>query len=86
MKGAEYDGGRVAIANVGGTLYAFDALCTHQGGPLDEGDLEGDIVTCPWHAGQFNVKTGVVESPPSGMPVKTYPVRVVNGEVLVEVP
>ena len=48
----------VAIANVNGEFYAFDAECTHAGGPLDEGDLEGATGICPWHGGEFDVKSG----------------------------
>ncbi len=55
----------IAIANIGGTYYAFGAECTHAGGPLDEGDLEGETLTCPWHGGQFDVKTGEVLGPAS---------------------
>jgi nitrite reductase/ring-hydroxylating ferredoxin subunit len=48
----------VAVFNVGGTFYAIENTCPHQGGPLSEGWLEGPIVTCPWHAWCFDVRTG----------------------------
>lgn len=52
-------GGRViAIFNVGGTLHALDGICPHVGGPLGEGTLDGNVVTCPWHGWQFDVTTG----------------------------
>jgi len=66
----------VAIANVNGEFYAFDAECTHAGGPLDEGDLEGGTVICPWHGGEFDVKSGKVLAPPAQEEVSTYQVRV----------
>jgi nitrite reductase/ring-hydroxylating ferredoxin subunit len=47
-----------------GKLYAIANKCTHRGGPLDEGELEGNIVTCPWHGGQFDITTGKVLEPP----------------------
>jgi nitrite reductase/ring-hydroxylating ferredoxin subunit len=48
----------IALFNAGGTFYALDGVCPHQGGPLGQGFLEGCIVTCPWHGWQFDVRTG----------------------------
>ena len=48
----------IALFNVDGTFYAIDNTCTHVGGPLAEGDIDGDIVTCPGHGAGFSVKTG----------------------------
>ncbi len=48
----------VMIANLDGTFYAIDEVCTHEGGPLHEGTLESHTVTCPWHEGQYDVRTG----------------------------
>ncbi len=48
----------VALANVEGQIYALDGVCPHQGGPLGEGELQGSILTCPWHGWQFDVCTG----------------------------
>ena len=48
----------VALFNVGGTFYALDGVCPHQGGPLGKGSLCGAIVTCPWHGWQFDVTSG----------------------------
>ncbi|MFQ5873260.1 MAG: Rieske (2Fe-2S) protein [Dehalococcoidia bacterium] len=66
----------IAIANIGGTYYAFGAECPHAGGPLDEGELEGGTLTCPWHGGQFDVKTGEVLGPPPQEDIPTYQVKV----------
>src|SRR5262249_55765741 len=64
LKLVDVNGDRVAVANVGGSFYAFSDECTHDGGPLSDGDLEGEVVTCPWHFSRFNVRTGeIVESP-----------------------
>src|SRR5262245_65664365 len=52
------DGKDVALFNVDGTFHAIDNECPHRGGPLGEGDLEGCIVTCPWHAWQYDITTG----------------------------
>lgn len=54
----EVEGYGVALFNVEGRIYALDNTCPHAGGPLGEGRLEGDIVTCPWHGWRFNVRTG----------------------------
>src|SRR5262249_13426495 len=51
-------GKSVATANVGGRLYAISNTCLHRGGPLGQGQLEGTVVTCPWHGWQFDVTTG----------------------------
>ncbi len=71
----------IAIANIGGTYYAFGAECTHAGGPLDEGDLEGETLTCPWHGGQFDVKTGEVLGPPPQEDIPTYQVKVEGTDI-----
>ena len=52
------DGRMVALFNVDGSFYAVDNTCLHRGGPLGQGTLEGEVVTCPWHGWQYNVKTG----------------------------
>ena len=71
-------GVRVAVANVGGTLYAFGDTCTHLGCSLAEGDLDGTVVTCPCHASQFDVTTGDVLRGPAQEPVRSYAARVEN--------
>ncbi len=82
----EIEGQEIAIANVGGEFCAFQNDCTHKQGPLGEGILTGDVVECPFHGGQFNVRTGeVVQAPPSE-PIATYAVRVEGDEIKVEKP
>jgi nitrite reductase/ring-hydroxylating ferredoxin subunit len=66
----------IAVANVDGAFHAFDAECPHAGGPLDEGELEGETVVCPWHGGEFDVKTGEVLAPPPMEALTTFEVRV----------
>lgn len=73
----------VALFNVDGEFYAMDNTCTHVGGPLGEGELEGSTVTCPWHGAQFNVKTGEVTGPPAGEGVKSFSVKVEGDDILV---
>jgi nitrite reductase/ring-hydroxylating ferredoxin subunit len=72
--------GDAAVFNVAGSFCATQAKCTHRGGPLNEGTLDGSTVTCPWHGSQFNVCTGAVLRGPATEPVKTYRV-IVEGEI-----
>jgi|SRR5215470_11062093 len=58
IKELQIGGNSVALANVGGTFYAISNTCLHRGGPLGQGQLEGTVVTCPWHGWQFDVTTG----------------------------
>ena len=83
---AEVAGQPIAIANVEGEYYAIAATCTHVGGPLAEGELTGAALTCPWHGGQFDVRTGQVRRPPPPTPVRVYPVKVEGEVILIEVP
>ncbi len=83
-KVVEADGETIALFNVEGTFYAIGNTCPHRGGPLGEGSLEGNTVTCPWHGAQFNVKTGEVLRPPAATGVKSYPARVEGEDVLIE--
>ncbi len=86
MKIVDVEGEDVVLANVDGQIYAIGGTCTHRGGPLGEGVLEGDVVECPFHAGQFNVRTGEVVSPPPSEPVQTYAVQVEGDEIKVAKP
>jgi nitrite reductase/ring-hydroxylating ferredoxin subunit len=79
----EVEGEEIVLANVDGQIYAFGNECTHRGGPLGEGLLEGDEVECPFHQGRFNVKTGAVVQDPPTEPVPTYKVQVDGGDILV---
>lgn len=71
------DGVKVAVANVDGALYAFDATCTHQGCSLGDGELEGATVVCPCHEGTFDIATGAVLSGPPPAPIRTYGVHLI---------
>ena len=78
-------GGRpLALFNVDGTFHALDNACPHRGGPLGEGDLDGPIVVCPWHAWRWDVTTGVNANNPA-VKVARLPVSVEAGAVFVEV-
>jgi nitrite reductase/ring-hydroxylating ferredoxin subunit len=60
LLGVELQGNRIALAMINGQVFAIDAVCSHQGGPLEEGNLEGYNLTCPWHYAVFDVRNGKV--------------------------
>jgi 3-phenylpropionate/trans-cinnamate dioxygenase ferredoxin subunit len=64
----------VAVCNVDGQFYAIDDLCTHDGGSLDQGELEGDQIECPRHGARFDVRTGAAVQLPAFEPVETHDV------------
>ena len=81
----ECDGLELAVFNIDGQFYVTDDQCTHGPGSLSEGYIDGDVVECNFHQGQFNIRTGEVVLPPCFVPVKTYPVMVMDGKVVIEV-
>jgi nitrite reductase (NADH) small subunit len=81
----EVSGRQVAVFNVGGCFHAIDHRCAHQQGPLAEGDLEGCVVTCPWHGWTYDVTTGQSPDDPDAR-VARYDTKVDKGELLISVP
>jgi len=84
-KCVEAGGRTIALFNIEGAFYAIDNTCTHRGGPLCEGEIEGEEVTCPWHGAIYNIKTGATLGPPAPRGVARYPVHVQGSEVEIEV-
>jgi|SRR5512143_2218984 3-phenylpropionate/trans-cinnamate dioxygenase ferredoxin subunit len=82
----EADGRRIALCNTGDAFHAIDDICTHDGGPLDQGKLDGTTIECPRHGATFDVVTGRALTLPAVRPVRTYATRVEDDEVEVEVP
>jgi nitrite reductase/ring-hydroxylating ferredoxin subunit len=80
----EAEGLALAVFNLDGEFFVTDDQCTHGPGLLSEGFVEGDVVECNFHNGQFNIKTGEVVSPPCMVPIKTYKTFVENDRVLIE--
>lgn len=76
------DGTEVALFNIGGKFYAINNTCVHRGGPLGEGMVDGNVVTCPWHGWQYDVKTGKGVSNPNAQ-VASYKAKVEGDDVLV---
>jgi nitrite reductase/ring-hydroxylating ferredoxin subunit len=79
----ELEGGRIAVANVGGILYAFDDACPHRQCSLGEGELHGAVVTCPCHGSQFEVTSGERLRGPAVRGIRSYPVRLEDGVLAV---
>lgn len=77
---------RIAVYRLDGAYYAIEDLCTHDGGPLAEGDFEGDEVICPRHGARFSIKTGEVRALPAVTPVDTFPVRVDGDDLWIGLP
>lgn len=82
---------QILLANVGGTIYAMNNVCTHQGAPLNEGELGAHddnphLLTCPWHEAHFDVRSGKVhQETPWAVDTEVYEVTVDDGEVYVEI-
>ena len=83
-KQVDIEGLSIAVFNIEGNLYAIEGNCSHRGGSLGEGDVEGEVVTCPLHGAQFDVKTGKVLTPPAGSDMRSYTVKVEGADVLIE--
>lgn len=84
MKEVQFDSQDVCIANVDGKYYAIGNVCTHEGGPLADGMLDGYEVECPWHQSKFDVRTGKVTSPPASESEPTYEIKVVGNSILIK--
>src|SRR5579875_454816 len=80
----EVEGEPIAVFHVDGQYYAISDICTHEEASLAEGDLDGEIVECALHGARFNVRTGAVVAPPAVVPVRTYPVRIIDGQIEIE--
>ena len=76
---------RVVVFEIDGELYALDASCAHQGGPLEQGVVKDGVVTCPWHLHRYDVSTGARTDQPS-VRQEVYEVAIEDGEVVVDLP
>lgn len=79
------DGAGILLCNVNGAIYAIEDVCTHDGGPLDQGTLEGECVVCPRHGATFDVRTGDALTLPAVVPVMTFEVTVEGDDISVDV-
>ncbi len=80
----QVDGKAIALFRSEGGFYAIDNVCAHRGGPLGEGSLDGDVVVCPWHGWEYNIKTGVSPANPATK-VLCFKVAVEGSDVMIEV-
>ena len=81
----EVNGKKIAIFNVAGSFHAIDDTCSHRGGSLSQGMIEGENVTCPWHGAVFDIRSGEVLGPPAPKGVARYNVRVDGVQIEVEI-
>jgi 3-phenylpropionate/trans-cinnamate dioxygenase ferredoxin subunit len=82
----EIDGEPVVVFNIAGEYFAIADLCSHDDGPLGDGDLEGYEINCPRHGASFDVRTGKVLSLPAIVDIPAYPIRIVNGQIQIGLP
>ena len=82
----EVAGHRLAVCKVDGEVFAIDDVCTHDGGPLGEGELNDHQIECPRHGARFDIRTGQARCLPAVVGVKSYPTEVRNDEIWVAVP
>ena len=76
----------LVIFNIAGQFYAIGDVCSHDDGPVGEGDLEGYKIICPRHGAQFDVRNGKVLLMPAIVDIPAYPIRVVDGQIQVGIP
>ena len=81
----EVDGRFIVVYNVGGELYAIEDVCTHDGNPLADGEVDGLEVICSRHGARFCLRTGAALSPPAYEPVATFPVAIRDGRIVLNV-
>ena len=79
--GVEVAGHSIALYDADGNLFATDNICTHAYARLSDGWLDGEVIECPLHAARFDIRSGKVLDPPATEDLKTYPVRIVDGEI-----
>jgi 3-phenylpropionate/trans-cinnamate dioxygenase ferredoxin component len=74
----------IAVFNVGGKYHAIEDVCTHDDGPVAEGELEGYEIECPRHGARFDIRDGRVLSFPAIRPIRSFPIRIEGDDIIVE--
>ena len=82
----EIEGKPIVIFNIAGQFFSIADICSHDDGPVGEGDIEGYTITCPRHGGEFDVQTGKAVQLPAVVDIPAYPVKVVDGMIQVGIP
>lgn len=77
---------RIVVFNIAGAIYAIGDVCTHDDGPLGEGDLDGYEVICPRHGARFDVRNGKATALPAVYATPAYPIRTVGGKIEIGIP
>jgi 3-phenylpropionate/trans-cinnamate dioxygenase ferredoxin subunit len=78
------EGQEILICNIDGNFFAIEDVCTHDGGPLDQGDLEGACIVCPRHGATFDVRTGAALTLPAVVPLLTFAIKEEAGDIFLE--
>ena len=82
----EIEGKPIVIFNIAGQFFSIEDVCSHDDGPVGEGDVEGFTITCPRHGGEFDLQTGKALQLPAVVDIPAYPVKVVDGMIQVGIP
>lgn len=83
MKEVQVNGQSICVANIDGRYFAVNNICSHEGGPLADGKLQGYEVECPWHQSKFDLRTGDVKAPPAVEPQASYEVMILGEDIMV---
>ena len=86
MLQVELDGEKIVVAHVGDRVFALHDECTHGAVPLSDGDVDGHTIECWMHGSRFDLRTGAALNLPATEPVRTFPVRVIDGIVGIDMP
>lgn len=82
----EVEGKSIVIFNMAGEIFAIGDICSHDNGPVGDGEIEGDEIICPRHGGRFDVRTGKATSLPAVVDIPSYPVRLTDGMIEIGLP
>ncbi len=82
----EVEGRSLVIFNIAGQFFAIGDICSHDDGPVGDGDIEGFNIVCPRHGGEFDVRTGQAVQMPAVVDIPAYPVKVVDGMIHIGIP
>jgi 3-phenylpropionate/trans-cinnamate dioxygenase ferredoxin subunit len=82
----EIDEVYLVVFNIAGDIYAIEDVCSHDDGPLGDGDLEGHEVICPRHGARFDVRTGKALTFPAVEDISAYPIQIIDGKIQVGLP
>lgn len=74
----------IALCKIGGTVYAFSNICTHEYACMSDGFIDGEFIECPLHQARFHIPTGKVMSPPANTDLQTFPVKIVKNDVYIQ--